>query len=176
MTNIRSLGQHYPQIDATAFIDNTAVVIGQVTIGQLSSLWCNVVARGDVSYIKIGNKTNIQDLTMLHVTHYNSTYNTRDYPLIIGNEVTVGHNCCLHACKIEDRVLVGMGSTVMDGALIQSDIMIGAGSLVPPNKTLTSGFLYFGNPVRSIRKLTSKEIDFLTYSAAHYLHIMSLHS
>jgi carbonic anhydrase/acetyltransferase-like protein (isoleucine patch superfamily) len=174
--NIRNIGNHIPKIHKSAFIDDTAVVIGKVSIGELSSLWCNVVARGDVSHIHIGNKTNIQDLTMLHVTHYNPDNDTGDFPLIIGDEVTVGHSCCLHACKIENRVLIGMGSTILDRAIVSSDVIVGAGSLVPPGKILESGYLYLGNPVKQVRKLTTQEIEFLTYSAAHYIHIISLHS
>lgn len=175
-SNIRNIGTHVPKIHKTAFIDDTAVVIGQVSIGELSSLWCNVVARGDVSHIHIGNKTNIQDLTMLHVTHYNPNSDTGDFPLIIGDEVTVGHSCCLHACTIEDRVLIGMGATVLDRSIVRSDVIVGAGSLVPPGKILESGYLYLGNPVKPIRKLTEEEVEFLRYSAEHYIHIMSLHS
>ncbi len=175
-TNIRTMGDYVPQIHSSCFIDPTAVVIGQVFIGELSSLWCNVVARGDVSQITIGRKTNIQDLTMLHVTHYNPNDDTGDHPLRIGDEVTVGHSCCLHACTVHDRVLIGMGSTVLDQVVIESDAIVGAGSLVPPRKILESGYMYLGNPVKKIRKLTEEEIAFLRYSAEHYIHIMSLHS
>jgi carbonic anhydrase/acetyltransferase-like protein (isoleucine patch superfamily) len=173
--NIRSIANYTPNIHHTAFIDESAIVIGQVSVGEFSSLWCNVVARGDVSYIKIGNRTNIQDLTMLHVTHYNPNSDTADLPLIIGDEVTVGHSCCLHACTIKNRVLIGMGSTVLDRAMIHSNVILGAGSVVPPGKILESGYLYLGNPAKLIRQLTAAEIEFLQYSAEHYLHIMSLH-
>ena len=174
-SNIRILGKYKPVIDSNCYIDSSAIVIGQVTIGALSSLWCNVVARGDVSNIIIGKRTNIQDLTMLHVTHYNAENNIGDYPLIIGNEVTVGHSCCLHACTIKDRVLVGMGSTILDQAIVEPDVIIGAGSLIPPRKILESGYLYLGNPVKKIRKLTEAEFEFLPYSAKHYIDIISLH-
>lgn len=174
--DIRSIGQHHPNIHASCFIDPSAIVIGQVSIDELSSLWCNVVARGDVSHISIGKKTNIQDLTMLHVTHYNPADKSGDYPLIIGNEVTVGHSCCLHACTVHDRVLVGMGTTILDRAVIESDVIVAAGSLVPPGKVLETGHLYLGNPIKKSRQLTPEEIAFLRYSAEHYVHIMNLHS
>lgn len=163
-----------PNINSSAYIDASAVVIGRVTVGTNSSIWCNVVARGDVSDIKIGNNTNIQDLTMLHVTHYKEEHHD-EVPLIIGDNVTVGHNCCLHACTIKHNVLVGMGTTILDKATIEPNVIIGAGSLVAPNKTLESGYLYFGNPLKQIRKLTEEEIEHIAYSAQHYVKIMHEH-
>lgn len=174
MKQIRKFKGITPQIDASAYIDDSAVVIGRVSVGQNSSIWCNVVARGDVSNIKIGKNTNIQDLTMLHVTHYKEEHHD-EVPLIIGDNVTVGHNCCLHACTIKNNVLVGMGTTVLDNTTIESNIIIGAGSLVPPNKTLESGYLYFGNPLKQIRKLTDAEIEHIAYSAKHYVKTMNDH-
>ena len=174
MKNIREFNGIMPNIDNSCYIDESAVVIGKVTIGANSSVWCNVVIRGDVSHINIGSNTNIQDLTMLHVTH-NSKY-APETPLVIGNNVTVGHNSCLHACTIHDNVLIGMGSTILDNVTIQKNVMIGAGSLVPPNKKLESGYLYLGNPVKQIRLLTHDEIEFLMYSATHYVNLKSTYT
>lgn len=174
MPQIRKFKGITPQIDASAYIDDSAVVIGRVIIGQNSSVWCNVVARGDVSDIKIGKNTNIQDLTMLHVTHYKEEHQD-EVPLIIGDNVTIGHSCCLHACTIKNNVLVGMGTTILDNAIIESNVIIGAGSLVPPNKTLESGHLYFGNPLKQVRKLTDAEIEHIAYSAEHYVKTMNDH-
>ena len=169
--NIRSYKGIAPSIAPSAYIDASAVIIGQVTIGDNSSIWCNVVARGDVSHINIGKNTNIQDLTMLHVTHYNPGKSV-EYPLSIGDNVTVGHKCCLHACTIKNNVLVGMGSTILDNAVIEENVFIGAGSLVAPNKVLQSGYLYFGNPLKQIRLLSVAEISHIQYSADHYVKLM----
>jgi carbonic anhydrase/acetyltransferase-like protein (isoleucine patch superfamily) len=174
VTNIRKYLHHTPNIAHSAFIDPSAVIIGRVEIGENASIWCNAVIRGDVAEIKIGNNSNIQDLTMLHVTHDNPG-KTDETPLIIGQNVTVGHNCCLHACTLEDNILVGMGSTILDNAIIEKNIMIGAGSLVPQGKRLISGYLYFGNPVKQIRPLNDAEIAHLAYSATHYVKIASNH-
>lgn len=174
MANIRNYLHYTPKIAKSSYIDSSAVIIGRVTIGENSSVWCNAVARGDVADIIIGNNSNIQDLTMLHVTHENPG-RTAETPLIIGNNVTVGHNCCLHACTLKNNILVGMGSTILDNVVIEDNVMIGAGSLVPPGKHLTSGYLYLGNPVKQIRKLTEDEIKFLTYSATHYVQVANEH-
>ena len=172
--NIRTHNGHTPHIHTTAYIDESAVIIGRVTIGENASIWCNAVVRGDVSSISIGKNTNIQDLTMLHVTHYNKN-KTDEIPLIIGNNVTIGHNCCIHACTLEDNTFVGMGSTVIDGAYIEKNVLIGANSFVSRNKRLVSGYLYFGNPVRQIRKLTPQEIEHIQYSAEHYVKVANKH-
>lgn len=174
MTNIRKYQGIAPQISESAYIDPSAVIIGRVTVGENSSVWCNAVARGDVADIKIGKNTNIQDLTMLHVTHYNEG-RTDETPLTIGDNVTIGHNCCIHACTIGNNILVGMGSTILDNAVIEDNVFIGAGSLVPPNKRLLSGYLYIGNPVKQARALTDEEIKFLAYSAKHYVDVANSH-
>jgi carbonic anhydrase/acetyltransferase-like protein (isoleucine patch superfamily) len=171
MLNIRKYNNNVPIIADNCYIDISAVIIGNVEIDKNSSIWCNSVIRGDVSYIKIGANTNIQDLTTLHVTHYrkDNDINLPDKPIIIGDNVTVGHNCCLHACHIKNNVLIGMGSTILDGATINSNVIIGAGSLVTSNKIIESGYLYHGNPLKQIRKLTLEEIEFIEYSAKHYV-------
>lgn len=141
MTSIRSYKGIEPQLDSSVYIDETSVIVGDVRFGKDASVWPLVSARGDVNHIVIGERTNIQDNSVLHVTHKNAE-NPEGYPLLIGNDVTIGHKVMLHGCIIKDRVLVGMGSIVLDGATIESDVMIGAGSLVPPNKVLESGYLY----------------------------------
>lgn len=171
---IRKYNGFTPQIDESCFIDPSSVVIGQVKIGKNSSVWCNTVIRGDVSHIEVGENTNIQDLSMLHVTHYNPGISDGS-PLIIGNNVTVGHKCCLHACTIMDNVLVGMGSILLDNCIIESNVFIGAGSVVPPNKRLESGYLYFGNPLKQIRALSKEEIKFIEYSSVHYVKVKNSH-
>lgn len=168
----KSTIRHYlnitPSIAKDVFIDETATLIGDVRLGKDVSIWPMVVARGDVHYISIGERTNIQDGSVLHVTHISSK-DPEGFPLIIGNDVTVGHKAMLHGCTIGNRVLVGMGSILLDGAIIEDDVMIGAGSLVSPGKKLESGFLYLGSPVKKIRPLTSAEIDGLLYSANNYV-------
>lgn len=168
MTSIRSYKGISPQLDDSVYIDETSVIVGDVRLGKDASVWPLVAARGDVNHIIIGERTNIQDNSVLHVTHKNAE-NPDGYPLIIGNDVTIGHKVMLHGCTIKDRVLVGMGSIVLDGAIIESDVMIGAGSLVPPNKILESGYLYVGSPVKQARPLTDKERAFLVRSANNYV-------
>lgn len=174
MKNIRQYSGYIPQIDKTAFIDETAVIIGKIFVAENASIWCNAVLRGDVSSISIGKNTNIQDLTMLHVTHDNPG-RTKESPMVIGDNVTVGHNCCLHSCTIENNSFIGMGSTIIDNAYIETNVMIGANSFVPQGKRLVSGYLYFGNPVKQIRPLTSEEIEHIQYSADHYVRIANSH-
>lgn len=165
---IRSFESTSPDIHPTAYVDESAVVIGNVTIGKNSSIWPLTVIRGDIQAIHIGEHTNIQDGSVLHVTHGSKFSTTEGTPLIIGNNVTVGHKAVLHACTIGNSCLIGMGSIILDGAVIKNEVMIGAGSLVPPCKTLSSGYLWVGSPVKKARKLSSKELEFLTYSASHY--------
>ncbi len=168
MNHIRSYKGINPDIASGCYIDPSSVLVGDIRIGQDSSIWPLVAARGDVNHIHIGARTNIQDGSVLHVTHKNAD-NPDGYPLIIGNDVTVGHKVMLHGCTIHDRVLVGMGAIVLDGAIIQSDVMIGAGSLVPPGKVLESGYLYIGSPVKQARPLTKQEQAFLLKSADNYV-------
>jgi len=156
-----------PTIAASAYVDESAVVIGDVTIGEDSSLWPMVVARGDVHSITIGSRTNIQDGCILHVTH-DGKFSPGGFPLVIGNSVTAGHRATLHACTVGDYCLIGMSATIMDGAVLGEKLIIGAGSLVPTGKKLDSGYLYVGSPVKQIRELTDKEYEFLEYSAEHY--------
>ncbi|MEZ9328442.1 gamma carbonic anhydrase family protein [Vibrio breoganii] len=168
MSSLRSYKGMKPSIKSGVYIDDSAVVVGDVKIGTDSSIWPQVAARGDVNHIHIGQRTNIQDGSVLHVTHKNAS-NPEGYPLIIGDEVTIGHLVMLHGCTIKDRVLVGMSTTILDGAIIESDVFIGAGSLVPPNKTLESGYLYVGRPVKQVRPLSEQEAAFLSKSADNYV-------
>ena len=151
-----------------------AMVGGQVTIGAESSVWPMCVLRGDINSIEVGERTNIQDGSVLHVTH-DSEFAEGGLPLLVGSDVTVGHKVILHACTIEDLCLIGMGSVVLDGALVRSGAMIGAGSLVPPNKDLEGGYLYVGSPVKRVRELSEKERRFLKYSAEHYARLKDRH-
>jgi carbonic anhydrase/acetyltransferase-like protein (isoleucine patch superfamily) len=175
MKNIRTFESFTPQINDTAFIDTSAVVTGNVSIGEDSSVWPCCSIRGDIHSIVIGERTNIQDGCVLHVTH-DSEYAPGGFGLKVGNEVTVGHNVILHACTVEDLCLIGMGSVVLDGAVVESGAMIGAGSLVPPNKVLQGGYMWLGSPVKRARELTDKEKDFLKYSAQHYVKLKNRHS
>lgn len=158
-----ALGRH-------VYVDETALVIGQVTLGDDVSLWPYAVVRGDVNSIRIGARSNIQDLSVLHVTH-DGPYSPGGFPLIIGADVTVGHKCLLHACRIGDLCLIGMGSIVMDGVVIEDEVLLAAGCLVSPGKRLESGHLYRGSPAQKIRRLTDTERDMLRYSASHYVRL-----
>lgn len=171
---IRSFQGVYPSIAASAYVDDTALVLGDVTVGDDSSLWPMVVARGDVHAIVIGARTNIQDGSVLHVTQDNA-FSPGGHPLKIGDDVTVGHHVTLHACTVEDQCLIGMGSTVLDGAVIRSRVVIGAGSLVTSGKELEGGYLYLGSPAKKARPLTERELSYLPFSAAHYVELKNLH-
>jgi carbonic anhydrase/acetyltransferase-like protein (isoleucine patch superfamily) len=171
---IRPFESKRPRIAESAYIDPMATVIGAVEIGADASLWPNVVARGDIHSIKIGDNTNIQDGSVLHVSH-DSEFAPGGFPLVVGRGVTVGHMVVLHGCTIEDNCLIGMGSIVMDGALVQAGAMLGAGSLVAPGKTIEGGYLWHGRPARRIRLLTANEQRYLTYSAGHYVRLKNRH-
>ncbi|HCB14009.1 MAG TPA: gamma carbonic anhydrase family protein [Gammaproteobacteria bacterium] len=172
--SIRPFEQHTPHIHPTAYVDTAALVIGDVEIGQDSSIWPMSVVRGDIQSIRIGARTSIQDGTIIHVTH-DSRFCPGGQPTLIGNDVTVGHKVILHACTIEDFCLIGMGAIVMDKAVVRSRVTIGAGSVVPPGKVLESGFLYVGSPVKQIRPLTERELEFLEYSAQNYQRLKDRH-
>ncbi|MGK4330280.1 gamma carbonic anhydrase family protein [Lonsdalea quercina] len=157
-----------PTVGERVMIDPSSVVIGDVSLANDVSIGPLVAIRGDVNTILIGERTNIQDGSVLHVTH-RSAKNESGNPLVIGEDVTVGHKVMLHGCTIGNRVLVGMGSIILDRAVIEDEVIIGAGSLVAPGKRLESGYLYLGSPARKIRPLTSEEIDGLVYSANNYV-------
>ena len=171
---IRKFEYYSPEIAESAFVDASAVVTGNVTIGFDSSIWPMCSVRGDINSIRIGQRTNIQDGCILHVTH-DSEYAPGGNPLVVGNDVTVGHNVVLHACTVEDACLIGMGSVVLDGAVIQSGAMVGAGSLVPPGKVLEGGYLWLGSPVKRARELSEKEKAYFKYSAQNYVELKEKH-
>lgn len=167
-TSIRSFKDITPTLGQRAYVDEAATVIGDVQLGDDSSVWPAAVIRGDMHRIRIGCRTSIQDGSVLHITHA-SDYNPDGWPLIIGDDVTVGHNVTLHGCTLGNRILVGIGATVMDGVNVEDEVMIGAGSLVPPGKRLASGFLYVGSPCKQARPLKDSERAFFTYSAKNYV-------
>jgi carbonic anhydrase/acetyltransferase-like protein (isoleucine patch superfamily) len=171
---IRTYQNHTPTLGERAFVDSSAVVIGDVEIGADSSVWPLTVIRGDMHRIRIGERTSVQDACVLHITHA-GPFNPDGFALLIGDDVTIAHKVMLHGCKVGNRILIGMGSIVMDGAVVEDDVIIGAGSLVPPGKRLESGFLYVGSPVKQVRPLTDKERAFFTYSAANYVKLKDLH-
>ena len=171
---IREFEGVLPNIDPSAYIDDAALVIGDVEIGKDSSVWPFVVIRGDVNRIRIGELTNIQDNSVLHVTH-DGPHNPGGHALQVGNSVTVGHRAILHGCTINDNCLIGMGATIMDGAVIQTNTIVGAGSLVTPGKLLESGYLWLGSPVRQVRPLSDDEIMAIEYSTNHYVKLKNRH-
>jgi carbonic anhydrase/acetyltransferase-like protein (isoleucine patch superfamily) len=165
--SIRRFENHTPKVASSAYIDESAQISGDVTIGEHSSIWPTTVIRGDVHQIRIGKHSNIQDGSILHVTHAGN-FQPEGAPLTIGNYVTVGHRVILHGCTVDDFSLIGMGSIVLDNAVIETNVILGAGSLVPAGKTLSAGHLWLGTPARKIRPLSEQEIEFFKYSAEHY--------
>jgi carbonic anhydrase/acetyltransferase-like protein (isoleucine patch superfamily) len=167
---VRAFKDMSPVIDPSAYVDEAAVVIGDVTIGADSSVWPMAVLRGDVNAIRVGARTSIQDGSVLHVTHAHADV-PGGHPCTVGDDVTVGHKVVLHGCRVGDRCLIGMGSIVLDGAHIEPEVLLGAGSLVPPGKVLDGGYLWLGAPVRRVRPLTDEEREKLRYSAQHYVRL-----
>ncbi|MFU8812648.1 MAG: gamma carbonic anhydrase family protein [Balneolaceae bacterium] len=151
-----------PRFDESVFVAPSADIIGDVIIGSESSVWFNTTIRGDVNWIKIGERSNVQDNTCIHVMNETG-------PTVIGNEVTIGHNAMIHGCTIHDRVLIGIHATVLDEAVVESDVIVAAGTLVPPGKVLESGYMYMGSPAKAVRKLTDKEIATIPDYAANYV-------
>jgi gamma-carbonic anhydrase len=159
---IRTFQGIQPKIAKSAFIEDTAVVIGDVVIGDESSIWFNAVVRGDVNDIRIGNRTNVQDLSVIHVTH-------DTYPTVLGDDVTVGHHVVLHGCTIKDRVLIGMGAIIMDGAVIGEDCIVGAGTLVTERTIVPPKSLILGSPAKVKRPVTAEELAWIRESARNYV-------
>jgi len=159
---IRTFQGIKPTVPQSCFIEDTAVVIGDVVMGEECSAWFHAVIRGDVNYIRIGNRTNVQDLCMLHVTH-------DTHPLIIGDDVTIGHNVVLHGCTIHNRVLVGMGAIIMDGAVIGEDSVVGAGALVTEGTIVPPKSLILGSPAKVKRPVTEQELAWIRESAQNYI-------
>lgn len=174
-SSLRSLGKWIPHLGQGVFIDPSAVVSGQVFLGDEVSIWPQVSIRGDLLPIHIGARTNIQDGSVLHTTQKNALH-PQGFPLHIGEEVTIGHGVILHGCHIGHRCLVGMGSIVLDGAILEDEVFLAAGSLVPPGKVLETGFLWIGSPVQKARPLTEEERLFLRLSAENYVKNKNLHA
>ncbi len=168
--NIRPYLNSTQQLGNNCYIDEMSVVIGDVILAENVSVWPFAVIRGDVNHIRIGKNSNVQDHAMLHVSHKKAD-KPNGSPLIIGEDVTIGHHVTLHGCTIGNRVLIGINSIVLDDAIIPDDVMIGAGTLIPPGKVLESGYLYVGSPAKKVRPLTEKELAFLPYSAQNYVKV-----
>ena len=151
-----------PTVDPTAFIAETAVIIGDVEIAADASIWYGAVLRGDGNYIRVGARTNVQDGAIVHI-------NTQLFPCIIGADITIGHGAIVHACTLEDSCFVGMGATVLDGAVVESHAMVAAGALVTPGKRVPTGELWAGNPAKKMRDLTEKDFEMFAKSAAGYV-------
>ena len=169
-SNIQSFQSHLPIIGNGVYVHSSATVIGHVNCGENVSVWPGAVIRGDINFIKIGAGSNIQDCAVLHVNHQ-SAYDPAGSPLIIGENVTIGHSVILHGCTIDDESLIGMGSIVMDKVVVQKNVLVAAGSLVPEGKVLESGYLYMGSPVKKIRALTAHEQAFFMVSAQNYIEL-----
>lgn len=169
-SNVKSYKGITPTIGKDVFIEDSAVLYGDITLNDDVSIWPLVAARGDVNTITIGARSNIQDGTVLHVTR-KSPSNPDGNPLVIGEDVTIGHKAMLHGCTVGNRVLIGMGAIIMDGAVVGDDVIVGAGSLVPPNKKLEPGYLYVGNPAKQARPLKDSEVAFLKISAVNYVNL-----
>jgi carbonic anhydrase/acetyltransferase-like protein (isoleucine patch superfamily) len=167
---IRRFNDREPKIGMAVFIDESAVVIGDVTLSKDVSIWPMTVVRGDVESITIGEGTNVQDGSILHVTHAGK-YTPQGRPLVIGKGVTIGHRAVVHACTVGDYCLIGMGAIIMDDAILEDYVMLGAGTLVPPGKRLASGYLYVGVPAKQARPLSATEKESLEYSSLQYIHL-----
>lgn len=168
--SIQSFHGHFPLLAEGVYVHHSATIIGHVNLGENVSVWPGAVIRGDINFIKIGAGSNIQDCAVLHVNHQ-SAYDPAGSPLIIGNNVTIGHSVILHGCTIADESLIGMGSIVMDKVVVQKNVLVAAGSLVPEGKVLESGFLYMGSPVKKIRALMAQEQAFFMLSAQNYIEL-----
>lgn len=172
--SIRAFENITPQLAEGVYVDDTAMVIGDVQIGSDSSIWPLTVVRGDVNRIRIGARTNIQDQSTIHVTH-KSEYHPDGVACIIGDDVTVGHQAILHACYIENKCLIGMGSIIMDRVRVGEYTLIGAGSLVTEGAILEGGYLWLGRPARRVRALSNEEREYILYSARNYVHLKQRH-
>jgi carbonic anhydrase/acetyltransferase-like protein (isoleucine patch superfamily) len=166
---VMNFEEYTPKIGKNCFIAPSADIIGRVELGEESAVWFGAVIRGDVNHIKIGDRTNIQDLSMIHITHYKKEDMSDGYPTVIGNDVTVGHRVMLHGCTIEDACLIGMSATILDGAIIGKESIVGAGALVTQNKHFPARSLILGSPAKVVRELTQEEVDELYASATRYV-------
>jgi carbonic anhydrase/acetyltransferase-like protein (isoleucine patch superfamily) len=174
MNHLRSFKGIMPTLGARAYVDPAATVIGDVVLGDDVSIWPGAVLRGDVHYIRIGARSNVQDGAVVHVTH-DGPYSPGGFPTIVGEGVTIGHAAVIHACTIEDYCLIGMHATVLDGAVVKKYGFVGAGSVVPPGKVVGERELWLGNPAQRVRLLTDKQIEQLHYSADHYVRLKDVY-
>jgi len=168
--SLRPYRGRWPQLGAGVYVDPAAVVIGDVVLGADSSVWPCAVIRGDVAAIRIGARTSVQDGVILHVTH-DGPLSPGGRGLVIGDDVTIGHSAVLHACTVGSACLIGMNATVLDGVIIEDEVMVAAGALVPPGKRLPTRTLWAGNPARQIRELGAEQVDYLRYSAQNYVSV-----
>ena len=169
--HIRPYRDISPTLGARAYVDPAACVIGDVVLGDDVSVWPFTVIRGDVNFVRIGDRTNIQDGTVIHVSHDGPHAKLGGFATRIGSDVTIGHKAIVHACTIEDAVLIGMGAIVLDGAVVKKHGFVGAGALIAPGKVVGEGELWLGNPGKKVRMLSDAEIEALTYSAQHYVRL-----
>jgi carbonic anhydrase/acetyltransferase-like protein (isoleucine patch superfamily) len=169
--NIRPYLGQLPTLGERAYVDRTASVIGDVVLGDDVSIWPGTVVRGDVNFIRIGARTNIQDGSVVHVSHDGPHAKLGGFATVIGSDVTIGHKAIVHACRIADAVLIGMGAIVLDGAVIRTHGFVGAGALITPGKEVGEGELWLGNPAKKVRMLSNEEIQALYYSAQHYVRL-----
>jgi carbonic anhydrase/acetyltransferase-like protein (isoleucine patch superfamily) len=174
MNHLRSFKGIMPTLGARAYVDAAATVIGDVVLGDDVSIWPNAVLRGDVHYIRIGARSNVQDGTVIHVTH-DGPYSPGGFPTIVGEGVTIGHAAVIHACTIEDYCLIGMHATVLDGAVIKKYGFVAAGSVIPPGKIVGERELWVGNPAKCVRLLSDQQIEQLHYSADHYVRLKDVY-
>jgi carbonic anhydrase/acetyltransferase-like protein (isoleucine patch superfamily) len=165
---LRTYKSAWPHIDDSVYVDSQASVIGDVVIDHDSSVWPMVVIRGDVNRIRIGARTNVQDGSVIHVTHPYADL-PQGHAVTIGDNVTIGHRAVIHGCAIGNECLIGIGAIILDGAVLQDRVLLGAGSLVTEGKVLESGYLYLGSPARKVRELTAAEIKWFLYSSEHYV-------
>ena len=168
---IRPYLDHFPQLGERAYVDEAATVIGDVVLGDDTSVWPGTVIRGDVNFVRIGARTNLQDGCVIHVSHDGPHAKLGGFATRIGDDVTVGHKAIIHACDIGDAVLIGMGAIVLDGAVVKKHGFVGAGAVVAPGKVVGEGELWLGNPARMVRVLKDAEIEGLYYSAQHYVRL-----
>ena len=162
-----------PNLGSGTWVAPSADVVGDVECGVDCSIWFGTVIRGDVHYIKIGDRVSIQDLSMVHVTHHKKADRSDGNPTIIGNDVTIGHRVMLHGCTIEDACLIGMSATVLDGAVIGRESIVGAGALVTKNKIFPPRSLIMGSPAKVVRELNDEEVKELYASASRYVEFKS---
>ncbi len=168
---LRPYLDQFPRLGERVYVDPAASVIGDVELGDDASVWPGCVVRGDVNFIRIGARTNIQDGTVIHVSHDGPHAKLGGFATVIGEDVTIGHKAIVHACRIGDAALIGMGAIVLDGAVVESHGFVGAGAVVPPGKTVGRGELWLGNPARRVRVLSEADIEGLYYSAQHYVRL-----